>query len=237
MPGPSNQIALAGKQMMAEEVGFDSRQTECQPVLAERCHGLRVRQQSRTRSLIGAPGACCRHMDTGVGVEQSTIVGGEDVAAFALGKEFGEGAPSFGKNLAHAVEKPFDLLPAAEKNSTQDEPSAVGGKGGGIIERQCRAPGTAEHEPSFDAERGAQMLDVGDEVRGCVVRHFAERRRPPGSALIEDHDSPVPGTYGRSSAATAEADNCSYRSAGSNTSIRDTNETAGFNVLKQAIVN
>src|SRR6267378_4283075 len=126
MPGPSDQIALARKQMMAEEVGFDSRQAECQPVLTECRHGLRVRQQGRAGSFMGAQSTCCRLMDTGVGVEQSTKVGGEDVAAFALGKEFGEGAPSFGENLAHAVEKPFDLLPPAEKNSTQNEPSAVG---------------------------------------------------------------------------------------------------------------
>src|SRR5437867_6735330 len=164
MPGPSDQIALAGKQVMAEEVGFDSRQTERQPVLAECCHGLRVRQQSRAGSFIEAPGTRCRHKDTGVGVEQSTIVGSEDVAALALGKEFGKGAPSFGENLAHSVEKPFDLLPPAEKNSTQDQPSAVQGIGGGIIERQCRAPGTAEHEPAFDAESCTQVLDVGDEV-------------------------------------------------------------------------
>src|SRR6266436_9450688 len=103
-------------------------------------------------------------MDTRVGVEQSTIVGSENVAALAFGKEFGKGAPSFGENLAHAVEKPVDLFPPAQKNSTQDEPSAVRGIGRGIIERQCRAPGTAEHEPSFDAERSAQVLDVGDEV-------------------------------------------------------------------------
>ena len=96
-------------------------------------------------------------MDTGVGVEQSTVVGGENVAAFALGKEFGEGAPSFGENLAHAVEKPFDFLPPAEKNSTQDEPGAVRGIGGGIVERQGRAPRTAEHKPSFNAERGTQV--------------------------------------------------------------------------------
>src|SRR5438445_8252097 len=117
MPDPSDQIALAGKQMMAEEVGFDSRQTERQPVLAERSHSLRVRQQSRAGSFVDAPGACCRQMDTGVRVEQSTIVAGEDVAAFALGKKLGEGAPSFGEDLAHAVEKPFDLLPPAKKNS------------------------------------------------------------------------------------------------------------------------
>src|ERR1700738_235988 len=152
MPDPSDQIALAGKQMMAEEVGFDSRQAEREPVLAERRHSLRVRQQSRAGSFIDAPDTRCRHMDTGVGVEQSTIVGGEDVAALALGNEFREGAPSFGENLAHSREKPFDLLPPAEKNSTQDEPGAVGGIGGGIIKRQGRAPGTAEHEPSFDAE-------------------------------------------------------------------------------------
>src|SRR6202011_4364148 len=91
MPGPSDQIALAGKQMMAEEVGFDSRQAEREPVLPDRRRVLRVRQQRRAGSFIGAPSTCCRQMDTGVGVEQSTIVGGEDVAAFALGKEFGEG--------------------------------------------------------------------------------------------------------------------------------------------------
>jgi len=66
-------------------------------------------------------------MDTGVRVEQSTIVAGEDVTAFALGEETRRRRAKLREDLAHAVEKPFDLLPPAKKNSTQDEPSATRG--------------------------------------------------------------------------------------------------------------
>src|SRR5204863_10018340 len=60
-----------------------------------------------------------------------------------------------------------------------------------ISERQCRTPGAAENEPLLDAEMLAQLLHVSDQMRCGVVAYFAERRRSPGAALIEDHDAVV----------------------------------------------
>src|SRR5271166_1921442 len=101
--------------MAAEEMRFDSRQTQREPVLAKSRHGFRVREQCRTGSLIDAPGARRRNMDAGVGVEQAAAVSGEDVASFGFGQELRKGAPSLGKDPAHAVEKPIDLLLPAQK--------------------------------------------------------------------------------------------------------------------------
>jgi len=36
----------------------------------------------------------------------------------------------------------------------------------------------------------AQHLDIGHEVRRRVLRQTAQRTRPPGAALIEDHHAP-----------------------------------------------
>src|ERR1700740_2915310 len=151
--------------MAAEEMRFDSRQTQGEPTPAKGRYGFRVRQQCRARPLIDAPGACGRHVNARVRIEQAVAVGREYVASFGRGQKLREGAPSLGKDPAHAVEKPVDLLLAAEKNPPQDEPRTAPGVVSRIIEGQCRPPGAAEDEPFLDAEQGAQALDVGDEMR------------------------------------------------------------------------
>src|SRR5207247_11339891 len=96
--------------------------------------------------------------------EPATTVAPQDSPPSGPAQNCSEGAPCLRKNLPHTVEKPLYLLAAAEKDPAQHEPRTVPGVGRGIIERQCRAPGAAEDEPSLDAEGGAQMLDVGDEM-------------------------------------------------------------------------
>jgi hypothetical protein len=61
----------------------------------------------------------------------------------------------------------------------------------GVMQCQCRAPRAAENEPFFDAESGAQALDIGNKMGGRVVIGFAKRRRAAGAALIEYHDPPI----------------------------------------------
>src|SRR5438874_1468944 len=99
--------------MMSEEMRFDSRQTQGEPVLAKGRHRLRVRQQCRAGAFIDAPGTRRRHVDSRVGIEQATVVGAQDVASFGLGQKFSEGAPCLRKNLPDTVEKPLYLLAAA----------------------------------------------------------------------------------------------------------------------------
>src|SRR5271165_6926512 len=102
--------------MAREEMGFDSRQTQGQPVLAESRHGFRVRQQCRAGPLIDTPGARRRHVDARVGIEEAAAVGGADCDSFWLWQKLREGAPSHGTEPAHSVDKPLDLLLPAEKN-------------------------------------------------------------------------------------------------------------------------
>src|SRR5712692_10967500 len=63
LPDPGDQIAVAGEQVTAEEMSFDSRETESEAVIAKGRHRLRVGQQCRAGPLIDAPGACRGHVD------------------------------------------------------------------------------------------------------------------------------------------------------------------------------
>src|SRR6516225_5534807 len=203
--------------MAAEEMGFDSRQTQGELVLAKSRHGFRVRQQCRAGPLIDTPGARRRHVDARVWVEQAAAVGGQYVPSLGPRQKLREGAPSLGKDPAHAIKKPVDLLLPAEKNSAQDEPGAAPGVGRGIIKRQCRAPGAAKDEPSFEAEQGAQALDVGHEMCRGVILDLAKRGRPAGAALIENDDPPIIGiekpTVNRGGAGTGAAVQKQHRRA------------------------
>src|SRR5262249_56174468 len=53
-----------------------------------------------------------------------------------------------------------------------------------------------------EGEVWAEQLDICDEMVGRVVAHLAQRRRAPGTALIEDDDAPIrrveePSVHGR----------------------------------------
>ena len=58
-----------------------------------------------------------------------------------------------------------------------------------VGERQRAAPRAAEQQPALDAEMGAQLLHVGDEVIGRVVLQVAERHRAAAAALVEHDDA------------------------------------------------
>src|SRR5215471_19806241 len=100
--------------MLAEVMGFDSRQTQGEPVLAKSRHGFRVGQQCRAGPLIDAPRSRRRHVDARVGVKQSAVVASEQIASLGLGQKLGEGTPSLGKDTARAIKEPVDLLFPAE---------------------------------------------------------------------------------------------------------------------------
>ena len=158
-----DQITFAAEQMAAEKMRFVSRQAQSEPVFGERGHRLGIWQQRRAGALVDAPGARRRHVDARVRVSQTPVIGRENVAAFALGEKSRKGAPSLGKHSANAVKKPLDLLAPAQKYPAQYEPDAAVRVGLGVMQCQCRAPGPAEYQPFLDAQRRAEMLDVGDQ--------------------------------------------------------------------------
>ena len=61
-----------------------------------------------------------------------------------------------------------------------------------VRQRQCRTPRAAKHLPAFDAQVGAQALDVGDQIPGRVLAQLRMRRGASTAALVEQHD-PVHG--------------------------------------------
>src|SRR5437762_327936 len=150
--------------MTAEEMRFDSREAQSEPVFAERRYRLGIGQQGRAGTLIDAPGARRRHVDARVRVSQAPVIGGENVVALGLGEKPREGAPCLGKHSANAVKKPLDLLAPAQKDAAQHEPDTAQRVGLGVMQRQCRAPGPTKYEPFVDAQRGAKMFDIGDEM-------------------------------------------------------------------------
>ena len=60
-----------------------------------------------------------------VGIDETAMVGRQQIAAFVLGDEFGELALRLGKQGANTVEKPVDLACATEENAPQHQPAAA----------------------------------------------------------------------------------------------------------------
>ena len=84
---------------------------------------------------------------------------------------------------------PADFRVAQQKNAAQDDFADALRMGLGVGERQSAAPGSAEYEPTFDAEMLAQPLDVGDQVPGRVFDQARARAAAAAAALIEHHDA------------------------------------------------
>jgi len=124
----------------------------------------------------------------GVGIGQSLVVGGEQVAALGGGYDLREGPPRLREQRAQAVEKPLDLAPAAQEHAAQYEARTTLGVRFAIGQRKRAAPRAAEHEPALDPEMLAQPLDVGHEMQCGVVAQLPQRRRASRSALVEDDD-------------------------------------------------
>ena len=120
-------------------------------------------------------------------------VAAQQVAALGLRQEAGELRMRVGEHRAQPVEEPVDLAGPAEEHAAQHAAGHPVRIGLGVGQRQRRAPGAAEQQPAVDAEMPAQPLDVLDQVVGGVVGQAAERARPPGAALVEDHHAPEVG--------------------------------------------
>src|SRR5436189_2243596 len=88
-------------------------------------HGLRTGKQSRAGSLVDARGARSRHVDCGIGVDQSAVVIAQQIAALPTGEEAREFLPRLGKHPAQAVEEPLDLASAAKEDSAQNQCEAT----------------------------------------------------------------------------------------------------------------
>src|SRR5687768_14108239 len=112
------------------------------------------------------------------------MIGAQEIAALGERQEFGEAPPRLWKEPAHAVEKPFELRRAAEKNPAQDESAAALGKCIAVGERERAPPRSAEQDPAIDPEREAKALDVLHEMRGRVVADLGQRQRTAGSPLV-----------------------------------------------------
>src|SRR5215813_8568904 len=108
---------------MAEEMRFDSRQTESEPIFTD-SHRLGVRKQGRAGSLVDAPDARGRHVNAGIRIAQAPVIRIENVAAFGLREKSREGAPRFGKHPTYAIEEPIDLFAPAQKDAAQHQPNA-----------------------------------------------------------------------------------------------------------------
>ena len=100
-----------------------------------------------------------------------------------------EALPFVGEHLGDAeLVVPGELGLGDGVDSAQDQRADPLGMGLGIGERQRRAPGAAEDEPSVDPGRDAQPLDVGDEIPGRVGLQAGVGRRAAAAALIEQRD-------------------------------------------------
>ena len=160
-------------------------------------------------------------MDGRVGVGEALEIEAEQVVLLVLGQKGCEGGVGVGKDAGQAVQEPVELGGAAEKDAAQDEAGDAVGMGLGVGEGEGGAPGAAEKKEALDAQMFAQGLDVGDQVGGGVVVQAAERARPAGAALVEDHDAPegrieeaaVDGAGAGAGAAVEEQDGAALRVA------------------------
>ena len=73
-------------------------------------------------------------------MREAAVVVAEEIAALGGRQELGEGAPGFGKHVAHAVHEPVELGRPGEEDSAQHEPEAAIRVRLGVGERQRRAP-------------------------------------------------------------------------------------------------
>ena len=107
-------------------------------------------------------------MDVGAAIDQAAVVVAQQVAALVGRQMLGEIAPRLGEDRPHAVQEPVDLRARAEEDAAQDEAGRALGMAQAVGERERAAPRAAEQQPARDAEMGAQLLHVGDEVsRWC----------------------------------------------------------------------
>ena len=188
-PRPVEKRVLRQEYPVGEIMRLDARQAEGQFVALELRDRLGAGMQRRTAALVTAPCERRRHVHGGVGVVETAAVGGEQVAALARRHGACEIVPRFGEETPHAVKEPVDLLRPAQEDPAQRQRPAALGMRLRIGQRQGRPPRTAENDPASDAEICPQPFDIGDEMRSGVVRQRAERTRPPGAALVEDHDA------------------------------------------------
>ena len=143
---------IVGQEDIVHEVmRLDASYGQRDGVFVEVCHQLRIGQQGRARAFIAAPRVRRRHVHSRVGIGQAAIVAAEQVASLSLGKKAGERAPCFRKDKPHLVEEPLDLQRAAQENAAQDQSLDAIGMRLGIGKRECRAPRSAEDQPTLDA--------------------------------------------------------------------------------------
>jgi hypothetical protein len=128
-------------------------------------------------------------MDLRVRVHQTAMVRLQHVAALGFGQIAYERAPSFRKKPAQAVQKPVDLVPAAEKNAAQDESETALRMRGPVSERKRASPRTAEDYPPLNPQVHPEPFHVGNEQWRGVVRDLAVGQRTTGPALVENNDA------------------------------------------------
>src|SRR3990167_425527 len=114
------------------------REREAAVIRLERRPHRRIKR--RAGRLVAAPGTRRRTVAVGVAISETAIVVAQKIGALGLRQVFDEVAPRFGKNGAHAVEKPVDLGSGAEKDSAKDEARHPVGVLDPVGQRQRAAP-------------------------------------------------------------------------------------------------
>ena len=99
------------------------------------------------------------------------MVGPQQIVALLDGNRLQKVRPLVRVDLAGAVlVEPLNLLPANQEDAPQHQFADRLRMALRVGQRQRTAPGTAEHQPLFDAQMLAQRLHVRNQVPGGVVR-------------------------------------------------------------------
>jgi len=122
---------------------------------------------------------------------QAAIIGFGNIVSLGNRQEVDKYLPSLWIDVADTVEKPIELLFASHEHTAKDDPKTSLRITLGVNERECCPPGTAEHQPHFNAQKRAQCFNIVHKVVGGVVGDVGIRRGPPSAALIKQDDPVV----------------------------------------------
>ena len=115
---------------------------------------------------------------------QAAIIGFGNIVSLGNRQEVDKYLPGLRIDVADTVEKPIELLFASHEHTAKDDPKTSLRMTLGVHERECCPPGTAKHQPHFNAQKRAQCFNIVHKVVGGVVGDVGIRRGPPSAALI-----------------------------------------------------
>ena len=140
------------------------------------------------RVLPSGPCAAIVLLDPQIAREQPPVISRDQIVPLIFGDQVHETRPQFGPEPpGPTAVKPIKLGLRHQKDAAQDQMAHRFGVRLGIDQRKRRAPRAAKNHPFVDAKRGANQLDIGDQMPCRVVRDRRMRGGAPASALIEQH--------------------------------------------------